>query len=149
MTLKTLNILLIEDNEGDILLTKKAFEKGTLEKKNFDSQVFVARNGKEGLDFLNKKTPFEQVPTPHIILLDLNMPEINGHELLKTIKQDKTLRSIPVIVLSTSGAESDIATAYDLQASSYVRKPVDFQEFADLIQKIQEYWSKIVLFPNR
>jgi len=144
MTLKTLNILLIEDNEGDILLTKKAFERGS-----FDSQVFVARNGKEGLEFLNKKPPFEKVPTPNIVLLDLNMPEINGHELLKTIKKDKRLRSIPVIILSTSGAEADISTAYELQASSYIRKPVDFQEFADLIQKIQEYWANIVLYPNK
>ncbi len=143
MPLKTVEILLIEDNEGDILLTKKAFEKGS-----FNNHISVARNGREGLDFLYKVPPFQDAPTPHLILLDINMPEIDGHELLKAIKSDKKLRPIPVVILSTSNSNVDVKKAYELQASSYICKPVDFEEFANLIQQMQNYWVNLVEFPK-
>ncbi len=139
-----IEILLVEDNEGDILLTKKAFEKGKIM-----NQLHVTRDGEEALDFLFKRGNFENAPTPDMILLDLNMPKLNGQEVLKTIKENPALKCIPVIVLTTSNADEDILKSYQLHASSYIRKPVDFKQFGEVIQKLQDYWFTIVRFPNK
>ncbi len=137
-------ILLIEDNEGDIILTKKAFEKGKIR-----NNLSIARDGKEGLDFLFKRGKFENAPTPDLILLDLNMPELNGQEVLKELKSDPNLKMIPVVVLTTSNADEDILQSYELQASCYIKKPVDFKQFGEVIQKLQNYWFTVVRFPPK
>ncbi len=137
-------ILLVEDNEGDILLTKKAFKRGKIM-----NQLHVARDGEQALEFLFKRGKHVDAPTPDLILLDLNMPKLSGQEVLKRIKEDEDLKSIPVIILTTSTADEDILKSYQLQASSYIRKPVDFKQFGEVIQKLQDYWFTIVKFPNK
>ncbi len=137
-----IEILLVEDNEGDIILTKKAFEKGKIM-----NRLHVVRNGVNALDFLYQRNGYEQSSRPDLILLDLNMPKMNGQEVLENIKADENLKTIPVIVLTTSNADEDILKSYKLQASSYIRKPVDFKQFGQVIQTLQDYWFTIVKFP--
>ncbi len=139
-----IEILLIEDNEGDIILTKKAFERGKIM-----NNLSVARDGKEGLDYLFKRGKFENVSTPDLILLDLNMPEVSGQEVLQQIKATDELKSIPVVVLTTSNSDEDILRSYKLQASCYIKKPVDFKQFGEVIQTLQNYWFTVVKFPPR
>ncbi len=137
-------ILLVEDNEGDIILTKKAFEKGKIM-----NRLHVVKNGLDALDFLYKRNGFEDAPRPDLILLDLNMPKMNGQQVLEDIKQNDDLKMIPVIILTTSNADEDILKSYKLQASSYIRKPVDFKQFGQVIQTLQDYWFTIVKFPAK
>jgi len=139
-----IEILLVEDNEGDIILTKKAFEKGKIMNK-----LQVCRNGKEALDYLYKRNGYQEASTPDLILLDLNMPIMNGQEVLEDIKNNDDLKSIPVIVLTTSNADEDILKSYKLQCSSYIRKPVDFKQFGNVIQTLQNYWFTVVKFPQK
>ncbi len=139
-----IEILLIEDNEGDIVLTKKAFERGKI-----GNNLSVCRNGQEGLNFLNKVDPYQQAPTPDLILLDLNMPGISGQEVLAEIKKVPTLKTIPVVILTTSESDEDILKSYQLQASSYIKKPVDFKQFGTVIQELQNYWFTVVKFPPK
>lgn len=139
-----IEILLVEDNEGDIILTKKAFKKGKI-----NNHLSVCRNGRDALDFLFKRDGFEDAPTPDLILLDLNMPEITGQEVLEAIKQDAGLRIIPVVILTTSSADEDILKSYQLQASGYIKKPVDFRQFGHIIMQLQDYWFTVIKFPPR
>lgn len=139
-----IEILLIEDNEGDIVLTKKAFERGKI-----GNNLSVCRNGKEGLDFLRKLGKYEDAPTPDLILLDLNMPGISGQEVLAEIKKEQELKTIPVVILTTSESDEDILKSYELQASSYIKKPVDFKQFGMVIQELQNYWFTVVKFPPK
>ncbi len=139
-----IEILLVEDNEGDIILTKKAFERGKIM-----NRLHVVKNGQDALDFLYKRNGHEDVPRPDLILLDLNMPKMNGQDVLKDIKSNDDLKMIPVIVLTTSNADEDILKSYQLQASSYIRKPVDFKQFGTVIQTLQDYWFTIVKFPSK
>ncbi len=139
-----IEILLVEDNEGDIILTKKAFERGKIM-----NRLHVVRNGIEALDFLYQRNGYENVPKPDMILLDLNMPKMNGQDVLADIKANDNLKTIPVIILTTSNADEDILKSYKLQASSYIRKPVDFKQFGQAIQTIQDYWFTIVRFPTK
>lgn len=141
---ENINILLVEDNEGDIILTRKAFEHGKIEHK-----LFIARNGEEGLVYLNKAGESEDTPIPDLVLLDLNMPKMNGIEFLEQIKIDERFKSIPIVVLTTSDSEEDIAKSYNLHASSYIKKPVDFSQFVTTIKSFQEYWFNIVKLPYR
>ncbi len=136
----SITILLIEDNEGDILLTQKAFCRAS--KSN---QLFVARNGKEGLAFLHQEGDFVAAPRPDLILLDLNMPEMTGHELLKIIKNHPSLSPIPVIILSTSPSPEDVVRSYTLEASSFIKKPIDFREFGEMIEQLQKDWFPLLL----
>ncbi len=140
---KPIEILLIEDNEGDILLTKKAFEDGKIR-----NNLSVCRDGEEGLEFLYKRGQFEGAVTPDLILLDLNMPKLNGQEVLERIKNDETLSSIPVVILTTSDSEEDIMKSYKLHANSYIKKPVDFFQFLEVVKEVQNYWFSIVRIPN-
>ena len=140
---KPIEILLIEDNEGDILLTKKAFSNGKIR-----NNLSVCRDGEEGLEFLYKKGKFADAVTPDLILLDLNMPKLNGQEVLEVIKNDSTLSAIPVIILTTSESERDIMKSYELHANSYIQKPVDFFQFLDVVKEVQNYWFSIVRIPN-
>lgn len=138
MNLNKAHILLVEDNEGDILLTTEAFEES-----NIDSKISVARNGQEALDFLYKTGNFVNVEKPDLILLDINMPILNGHEVLDRIKNDNDLKTIPVIMLTTSSNQQDIDRAYKNHANSYIIKPIEIQDFLETIQKIEEFWLQI------
>lgn len=141
---KPIEILLIEDNEGDIILTKKAFKKGKI-----NNNLAICRDGKEGIDYLFKRGKYEGVPTPDLILLDLNMPEMNGQEVLEVLKNDEDLCVIPVIILTTSSSDEDILKSYKLQASGYIKKPVDFRQFGEVIGQLQNYWFTIMKFPPK
>ncbi|WP_179007972.1 response regulator [Winogradskyella forsetii] len=132
------NILLVEDNEGDILLTREAFEESRVK-----TVINVARNGQEALDYLFKRGDFTEAKKPDLILLDINIPIFDGHEVLNKIKSDPVLKKIPVIVLTTSSNEKDIEKAYANHTNSYVRKPLNMEDFLKAILKIEEFWLQI------
>ena len=140
---RPIRILLVEDNQGDIVLIKKAFAEA-----NIYNDLYICRDGQYGLDFLQHRGPYQTDTRPDLILLDINMPRLDGFELLRILKNDPPLSSIPVVILTTSESEEDILKGYQLQVSSDIRKPVDFVEFQYAIQKIQDYWFSIVKFPN-
>lgn len=143
MNPEMLEILLIEDNPGDIRLTQEALK---------DSQIHhhlsVANNGEDALRQLRHESPFESSARPDIILLDLNLPRLSGHELLAIIKADTALKAIPVVVLTTSNDERDVATSYRLHANCYITKPVDLARFVTIIKSIYEFWFKVVRLPS-
>ena len=141
-TPKPINILLVEDDEGDVLLTKKAFSSGKM-----NPSLSVAKDGIEALSFLRHEGEYADAPRPDLILLDLNMPKMDGRETLAEIKQDRALRSIPVVVLTTSDSEQDILQCYDLQASCYITKPGDLEQFTAVVQAILDFWFSIVKLP--
>lgn len=141
--LNKVHILFIEDNEGDILLTLDAFEECKLE-----TQVSVARNGKEALDFLYKRGEYTNAQRPDLILLDINIPIYSGHEVLIKIKQDEHLKKIPVIMLTTSSNEKDVEKAYKNYCNSYIKKPLEMDEFINAILKIEEFWLQISILPD-
>lgn len=143
MKLTRSHILLAEDNEGDILLTLEAFKE-----TNLDIEISVAKNGQEALDFLYKKNQFSDAKRPDLILLDINMPVFNGHEVLQKIKTDATLKAIPTIMLTTSSSENDINKALKNNANAYIIKPIDIDEFLKVIVRIQEFWLQIATLPN-
>lgn len=141
--MKPVHILLVEDNEGDIRLTFEAFEESRIK-----TQISVVRNGKDALDFVFKKGAFVNAPRPDLILLDINLPILNGHEVLQAIKKDENFRKIPIIMLTTSSNQSDINKAYEYHANSYVTKPLDMHEFLQAIIKIEEFWLQIAKFAD-
>ncbi|MDW8273734.1 MAG: response regulator [Chitinophagales bacterium] len=132
-------ILLVEDNPGDIRLTQEAFKESAL-----NVHLDVVTDGEMALDFLFKRGKFINANRPDIILLDLNLPKKNGIDVLVEVKNAENLKKIPIIVLTTSDAEHDIAKAYSLHANCYILKPVDFDEFAKVIRLIEEFWFKTV-----
>jgi len=132
------HVLLVEDNEGDILLTKEAFEESKVK-----TNISVARNGQEALDFLYKKGDYANVQRPDIILLDINIPIFNGHEVLERIKKDSDLKMIPVIMLTTSSNQKDIDKAYKNHSNSYVKKPLNLDDFIKAILRIDEFWFQL------
>ncbi|GJM34401.1 MAG: response regulator [Saprospiraceae bacterium] len=137
------NILLVEDNPGDVRLTQEAFKEG---KKKVNLEVVM--DGIEALRYLNKEGEYAECPTPDLILLDLNLPKWDGRQVLKAIKSDKKLRSIPVLVLTTSNAEHDVINSYDLHANCFINKPVDFDSFFMIIQQIEAFWLKTTILPT-
>ena len=141
--LKLAHILLVEDNEGDILLTKDAFEECRLETK-----ISVAKNGMEALDFLFQRGAFNEAKRPDLILLDINIPLYNGHEVLRQIKDDPLLKKIPVIMLTTSASEKDVDAAYNNHCNSYVTKPLEVEEFLKAVLKIEEFWLQLTTLSN-
>ncbi len=132
------HILLVEDNEGDILLTLEAFEECKVK-----TEISIAKNGQEALDFLFKRGEFTDVKKPDLILLDINIPIYNGHEVLKEIMADPKLKKIPVIMLTTSSSEKDLNTSYENHCNSYVRKPLEISEFLQAILKIEHFWLQL------
>lgn len=138
--MKPAHILLVEDNEGDILLTQEAFEESKIK-----TTISIARNGQEALDFVFKRGVFANVKKPDLILLDINMPIFNGHEVLKQIKADAELKKIPVIMLTTSSSQKDINEAYENHCNSYIKKPLDIGEFLKAVVKIEEFWLQLSL----
>lgn len=141
--MKIAHILLVEDNEGDILLTQEAFEESKIK-----TTISIARNGQEALDFVFKRGVFANVKKPDLILLDINMPIFNGHEVLKQIKADAELKKIPVIMLTTSSSEKDISTAYENHCNSYIKKPLDIGDFLKAVVKIEEFWLQLSILPK-
>ncbi len=137
------NILLVEDNEGDILLTLEAFEECKVK-----TEINIAKNGKEALDFLFKRGAFKDAKKPDLILLDINLPIFNGHEVLKQIKSDSELKKIPVIMLTTSSNQKDVADAYENHCNSYVKKPLNITEFLSAVLKIEEFWLQLTTLSN-
>ncbi len=135
-------ILLIEDSPADARLTREALEMTVVE----DNLHHVA-DGQEALEFLFKRGDYLDAPTPDLILLDLNLPRKHGYEILSELKQDETLKRIPVIVLTTSPHERDIHRAYDLHANCYVTKPMDFGKFVDVIHYIEQFWVRVAQLP--
>lgn len=136
--MKEVNILLVEDNEGDIVLTIEAFEEGKIK-----AGINVVKNGQDALDYLFRRGDYENAEKPDLILLDINIPIINGLEVLKEIKNDPILRKIPVIILSTSSNQKDINEAYQNHANSYVIKPIELEEFLSAVLKIEEFWLQL------
>ena len=141
--MKPVHILLAEDNEGDIMLTLEAFEEGKLL-----HTVSVVRDGKEAIDYLNKTGRYKDGETPDFVLLDINLPKKNGQEVLRFIKTNDLLKHIPVIVLTTSSSEKDIAQSYNNYANCYITKPVEMNEFINAILKVEDFWINIVKLPN-
>ena len=141
---RPIEILLVEDDEGDVLLTTEA-----LEASKITNVMNVARNGEEALRFLRREEGYEHAPRPDIVLLDLNLPRVDGRQVLAEIKADDDLRRIPIIVLTTSEAEEDVLRSYDLHANAYVTKPVDFDRFLQVIQSIDEFFVTVVRLPPR
>ncbi len=140
--MQLIEILLVEDNPGDISLTKEAFKGAKVA-----NQIHVVQDGEEALRYLHKKDQYANSKHPDIILLDLNLPKKDGREVLKEIKNDPDLRRIPVVILTTSKAEEDIIGAYDNHANCYIRKPVDFQRFMEIVHQIESFWLSIVKLP--
>ena len=138
-----MNILLIEDNPGDVRLAQEAFKEG-----NINVNLDVAMDGIEALKFLRKSGSHTHAYTPDLVLLDLNLPKKDGREVLSEMKADPVLKSIPVVVLTTSNAEQDIINSYNLHVNCYINKPVDFEKFFDIIQKIEEFWFKTAILPT-
>ncbi len=140
---RPVNILLIEDNPGDVRLTQEAFKEGRL-----PTNLDVVMDGVEAIKFLKKETPYTDAVTPDLILLDLNLPKRDGREVLQEVKTDKLLKRIPVVVLTTSNAEQDILKSYNLHVNCYINKPVDFDKFFDVIQKIEDFWLTTAILPT-
>ena len=143
-TVKQIEILLVEDNEGDIGLVEEVFQEAKIM-----NNLNIAEDGEEAMLFLHKKGKFSNVPSPDIILLDLNLPGKDGREVLKEIKEDNELKRIPVVILTTSKAEEDILKSYNLHANSYITKPVDFDQFIRVIKSIENFWLDIVKLPSK
>jgi len=136
-------ILLVEDNEGDILLTLEAFKE--LKVKN---SVAVVKDGEEAIEFLKKQGQYTGSIMPHLILLDINMPKLNGIEVLDFIKKDEKLRRIPVVMLTTSSSDIDIAACYDKSANCFITKPLDFGKFLNVVEAIESFWFTIAQLPK-
>jgi len=137
------DILLVEDSPGDVRLTIEA-----LADAKITNNITVASDGLEALEILQQKGDFSEATRPDLILLDLNMPRMDGRELLGIIKADDSLRNIPVVVLTTSQSEKDILESYDLRANCYITKPVDLDQFLVVVNSIQEFWLSIVKLPS-
>jgi CheY-like chemotaxis protein len=137
------HILLVEDSEGDILLTSEA-----LEGYKVKTEISVAKNGQEALDFLFKRGAFMNEKTPDLILLDINIPIFNGHEVLQQIKTDSNLKKIPVIMLTTSSNPKDIAKAYQNNCNGYIKKPLEIEDFLSAILKIEQFCLELKILPN-
>ena len=140
---RPVEVLLVEDNPGDVRLTQEALKDGRVL-----VNLTVAADGVEALDILNRRPGHENAARPDLILLDLNLPRKNGREVLEEIKADEDLKRIPVIVMTTSKAEQDIHKAYNLNANCYVTKPVDLDEFLDVVRSIEDFWLTIVTLPR-
>jgi len=137
------DVLLVEDDPGDVLMTKEAFEQYQIR-----GRLHVVSDGEQALNFLRKSGDYLDVPTPGLILLDLNLPRRNGLEVLAELKADSRLLSIPVIVLTTSQAEEDIVRSYSLHANAYISKPVDFDKFIAVIGQIDDFFLGLVKLPS-
>ena len=143
-TVRAIEILMVEDNPGDVRLTREALKGGKV-----CNQLNVVEDGVAALDYLYKRAPHQLAARPDLVLLDLNLPKKDGREVLSAIKSDPALKTIPVVILTTSQAEEDVLRAYNLNANCYVTKPVDFDQFTRIVQTIEEFWLTVVTLPPK
>jgi chemotaxis family two-component system response regulator Rcp1 len=141
---RPIEILLVEDNPGDVRLTLEALKDGKVL-----NRLHVVEDGVAALDFLYRRDPYSGAPRPDLVLLDLNLPRRNGREILAQIKTDGALKTIPVVILTSSQADEDIARAYELHANCYISKPVGFEQFTVIVRSIESFWLTIVNLPPR
>jgi CheY-like chemotaxis protein len=134
----------VEDDPGDVLMTQEAFKDYKIA-----NRLSVVTNGEDAIAYLRKQGRYTDVPTPDLVLLDLNLPRRDGREVLRDVKSDAELRRIPVVVLTTSDAEEDVLASYDLHANAYVRKPVDFEQFVEAVRAIDDFFITVVRLPTR
>ncbi|MGI9145412.1 MAG: response regulator [Chloroflexota bacterium] len=140
---RSIDILLVEDNPGDVRLTIEG-----LKDSRVRNTLHVAKDGAEAMQYLRREGQHADAPRPHLILLDLNMPRMDGREVLSEIKSDATLKTIPVVVLTTSRAEQDVLRSYELQANCFITKPVDLDQFLAVVKSIEDFWFTIVTLPQ-
>lgn len=143
MNLKPITILVVDDSPTDIMIMREA-----LASTKVQVELHTARDGVDALEFLRRIGPHAQAPRPDLVLLDLNMPRKSGHEVLAEIKSDESLRAIPVVVLTTSQSEDDVALAYAAHVNCYIRKPVDFDKFVTVVKSIEDFWFTVVALPS-
>jgi CheY-like chemotaxis protein len=141
---KPVEILIVEDNKGDVGLIEEVFEEAKIRNK-----LNVAEDGEEAMLYLRGKGKFSGSLRPDIIILDLNLPNKDGREVLREIKEDSNLKNIPVVVLTTSNSEKDILGAYGLHANAYITKPLDFDQFIKVVESIGNFWLEIVKLPKK
>lgn len=134
-----IHILLVEDNAGDVMLIEEALEEGKV-----INNVSIAKDGEKAIQFLDKKGEYSGVESPDLIILDINLPRINGFEVLQYVKESEELKHIPVIMLTTSSSEIDIAKSYNNHANCYVTKPVGVEEFLSAVSSIENFWIQLV-----
>jgi CheY-like chemotaxis protein len=140
---KAIDVLLVEDDPGDVLMTREAFADHKLR-----NVLHVVDDGVDAMAFLRQEAPYADAPRPDLVLLDLNLPRMDGREVLAAIKADDDLCSIPVVVLTTSEAEEDVLRSYKLHANAYVTKPVDFERFLEVIRQIDDFFVSVVKLPR-
>jgi two-component system, chemotaxis family, response regulator Rcp1 len=141
--LAPVEILLIEDNPGDICLTQEAIQEYKMK-----NNLTVIEDGESAMKFLFRKPPYEKAPRPDLILLDLNLPRKDGREILQEVKADPELSVIPVVVLTSSEADKDIMASYVSHANCYIKKPLDFDKFVEVVKGIEDFWFSIVRLPR-
>jgi len=139
-----IEVLYVEDDPGDVLLTREALEHGKVH-----TNLHVVQDGVEAMESLRREGKFADAPRPDLILLDLNMPRMDGHEFLEKIKADEQFNTIPIVVLTTSDADQDIVNSYRLQASCHITKPVDLKQFSKVVRSIEEFWICVVKLPPK
>ncbi|OGW54316.1 MAG: response regulator [Nitrospirae bacterium RBG_13_43_8] len=140
---KPIEILLVEDNPGDVRLIREALKEGKVR-----NTLHVVYDGVEAITFLRKQGEYSGMPRPDLILLDLNLPKKDGREVLAEIKADEDLKRIPVVVLTTSQSEIDILKSYNLHANCYITKPVDLEQFLEVVKSIEDFWLTVVKLPD-
>ncbi|SBT39521.1 response regulator [Micromonospora auratinigra] len=136
-------ILVVDDDPGDVLMIEEALEDSDVEKV-----IDVVNDGQEAMEFLRREGRHTDAQRPDVILLDLNMPRMDGRQVLGAVKQDEDLRTIPIVVLTTSNADTDIVGSYTLQANAYVTKPIDLDDFNDVVRRIDEFFGRVVVLPK-
>jgi two-component system, chemotaxis family, response regulator Rcp1 len=137
-----IDILLVEDSPGDVRLTEEALKEGRVA-----NRLHVVHDGEEAIAFLRREPPYQDAPAPGLVLLDLNLPRMDGREVLATIKADDALKHIPVIVLTTSSADEDVMRVYQLRGNCYISKPVELDSFIDVVRTIDDFWLGVVRLP--
>lgn len=143
MNFKPFEILLVEDNPAEVKLTQEAFKEGKI-----FTNLNVVNDGEKAMDYLKKRNGFANIHRPDLILLDLNLPKKDGREVLNEIKHDPDLRTIPVVVMTSSDSDEDILKVYNLHVNCYVKKPIDFEQFIKVVQKIEEFWFTVAILPR-
>lgn len=141
---RSVRILLVEDSEADIILLKEVFE--TVKIKN---ELSVVRDGSEALEFLNKTDKYKNSETPDLIFLDLNIPRVSGHEVLTMLKSNQELSYIPVVILTTSNSIEDVRKAYSNHANCFITKPMNIEDFVNIVKSIKHFWFDIVRLPSK
>ena len=141
---REIQVLLVEDDPGDVLMTREAFEDYKLR-----NTLHVVNDGEQAMAFLRQEGEYAGLPRPDLVLLDLNLPRMDGRQVLDAIKSDPDLSSIPVVVLTTSEAEDDVLRSYSLHANAYVTKPVDFERFINVVRQIDDFFVSVVRLPRR